>query len=109
MKIDKTNEADKIILSPEGRLDTTTSPELQNAMSAALTETDHLILDFAKLVYVSSAGLRVLLMAHKAAVAKGGSLVLKNVSAEITEVLEITGFADFLVIADQQINRHTGN
>jgi len=98
MIINKTNENGKLILALEGRLDTTTAPKLQDVLIPAFDETKEIMLDFSQLAYVSSAGLRVLLMGQKTAKAKGASMTLTGVSAEIMEVFEMTGFADMLTI-----------
>ena len=81
----------------EGRLDTMTAPELEAELKQSLDGADSLTLDFTKLDYISSAGLRVLLSAHKTMSAKGGMKVT-NVNEIVNEVFEVTGFADILVI-----------
>lgn len=86
-----------IKVSIEGRLDTTTSPELEKTLESNIGDAKDLILDMAKLDYVSSAGLRVLLSMHKKMNAVG-TLKLINVGDMVMEVLEMTGFADILAI-----------
>ena len=81
----------------EGRLDTMTAPELEAELNSSLKSADSLVLDFSNLSYISSAGLRVLLSAHKALSAKGGMKV-KNVNEIVQEVFDVTGFADILDI-----------
>ncbi len=81
----------------EGRLDTMTAPELEAELNASLKDAESLTLDFSKLEYISSAGLRVLLSAHKAMSAKGGMKVT-NVNEIVQEVFEVTGFSDILTI-----------
>ncbi len=99
MKITSNIENDVITISLEGRLDTTTSPELQDELDKLLTKTKfNLILDFKNLSYVSSAGLRVLLSAQKKANDLVGNVVIRNVSDSIMEVFDMTGFSDFLNI-----------
>ena len=98
MNINKTQENGKLNIALEGRLDTTTAPQLEAVLVPAFDEAGEITLDFAKLEYVSSAGLRVLLMGQKTAKAKGASMVLSNVSEDIMEVLEMTGFTDMLTI-----------
>ena len=85
----------KIIL--EGRLDTMTAPELEKELNESLDDADTLTLDFANLAYISSAGLRVLLSAHKVMSKKGGMKVV-NVNEIVKEVFDVTGFADILTI-----------
>jgi anti-sigma B factor antagonist len=80
-----------------GRLDTTTSPQLEAEFKKSIDGVDYLILDFKNLEYLSSAGLRVLLTAQKV-MNKQGKMVIRNVNDTISEVFEITGFADILTI-----------
>ena len=81
----------------EGRLDTVTAPEFEKEVKASFDEAESLVLDFEKLDYISSAGLRVLLSVHKALNGKGG-LKLINVNEIVGEVFDVTGFADILTI-----------
>lgn len=93
------NKVDKeLTIALVGRLDTTTAPQLETEIKSSLDDVDSLVLDFEKLEYVSSAGLRVILMAQKLMGKKNG-LKLKNVSANIMEVFDITGFSDILTFA----------
>jgi anti-anti-sigma factor len=98
MFIAKTLENEKVTLALEGRLDTATSQQLQDALLPAFDEARQVELDFSKLDYVSSAGLRVLLLGQKSAQEKGASMALVSVSEEIMEVLEMTRFTDILTI-----------
>lgn len=98
MNIQKTQTGETTILTLSGRLDTTTAPQLQEVLIPAFDESRQVELNFAELAYVSSAGLRVLLMGQKAAKAKSGSMTLTGVSADVMEVFEMTGFADMLTI-----------
>ncbi|MGN0616031.1 STAS domain-containing protein [Ruminococcus flavefaciens] len=92
------NRNDKeLAVAINGRLDTLTSPELEEKLEPELDNTEKLIFDFEGLEYISSAGLRVLLSAIKVMDEQGG-MIVKNVRPEIMEVLEITGFVDFLNI-----------
>ena len=97
MTIAKQQNGSALTLALEGRLDTVTSPELEKELKASLDGADSLILDFSKLDYISSAGLRVLLSAHKQMSAKGG-LKVTNVNEIVREVFDVTGFADILNI-----------
>ena len=96
MEINKKKEDSKLTLALEGRLDTTTAPQLETEIKD-LEGIEELVIDLEKLVYISSAGLRVLLAAQKI-MAKQGSMLVKNVCADIMEVFDITGFADILAI-----------
>ena len=98
MTINKTKDGETLILTLEGRLDTTTAPQLQEALIPEFDTNTSIRLDFKGMEYVSSAGLRVVLQAEKTAKAKGGSMTLCNVSSDILEVFEMTGFSDLLTI-----------
>jgi len=97
MTINKTQDGKNLTIALEGRLDTMTAPELEAELNTSLPEAEALTLDFSKLEYISSAGLRVLLSAHKAMSSKGG-LKVTNVNEIVREVFEVTGFADILTI-----------
>ena len=96
MEIIKTKEENKMTIALEGRLDTTTAPSLDAVVTSELEDVTELVYDFDKLEYVSSAGLRVLLRSQKAMNGKGGSMLIKNVNADIMEVFEMTGFSSVL-------------
>ena len=81
----------------EGRLDTMTAPELEAELKESMESADSLVFDFSKLEYISSAGLRVLLSAHKAMSGKSGMKVT-NANEIVREVFDVTGFADILTI-----------
>jgi anti-anti-sigma factor len=98
MTVAKYHAEDKLVLSPKGRLDTTTASLLQAELLPEFDSVNHIQLDFKQLAYVSSAGLRVLLLAEKTAKAKGGKMVLVNVSPEVMEVFEMTGLSEILTI-----------
>ena len=95
MKIDFTKNGGVLTVSLDGRLDTTTAPELDKFISENCTSADEIIINCENLIYISSAGLRVLLSTHKK---MGGSMKLVCVGELCLEVLEMTGFADILVI-----------
>lgn len=97
MTITKKQDGTNLEIALEGRLDTMTAPELEKELNASLDAADTLTLDFADLAYISSAGLRVLLSAHKAMSRKGGMKVV-NVNEIVKEVFDVTGFADILTI-----------
>lgn len=97
MTIRTDQNGEKLGLALEGRLDTTTAPELDEAIKSALDSITDLTLDLEKLEYLSSAGLRVLLAAQKA-MNKQGTMTVKNVSENIMEIFEITGFSEILTI-----------
>lgn len=97
MEIIKLNEGSKLTVTLEGRLDTTTAPQLETELKSSLEGVDNLTLNFEKLEYLSSAGLRVILSAQKV-MNKQGEMVIKNVNETIMEVFEVTGFVDILTI-----------
>lgn len=97
MTIVKAQEGAALKLALEGRLDTTTAPQLETELKGVGPDVTELTFDFEKLEYISSAGLRVLLAAQKT-MNKQGKMVIKNVCSDIMEVFDITGFADILTI-----------
>ena len=97
LNITKTIEGGSVLLSLEGRLDTTTSTELEEALKETLTDATELTLDFEKLDYISSAGLRVLLSTRKT-MSRQGTMKLTHVNEIVMEIFEVTGFVDILTI-----------
>ena len=97
MTIQKTLNGSTLSVTLEGRLDTTTAPLLEAELKASMDGITELELDFEKLEYLSSAGLRVLLAAQKV-MNKQGKMVIRYVNETIQEVFEITGFIDILTI-----------
>ena len=95
MTITMTRNESELIVAVEGRLDTLTSPELEEKLEPALKDVKKLIFDFAQLRYISSAGLRVLLTAMQI-MEEQGEMIVRNVSDDIMDVFEITGFAEDL-------------
>ena len=97
MDIIKNQEGSRVNIALKGRLDTTTAPQLEAELRPVLSEATELNFDLADLQYVSSAGLRVFLSAQKV-MNKQGDMTLRNVSPEIMEIFEVTGFVDILNI-----------
>ncbi len=97
MEIKMTKEEDQLTVAVEGRLDTLTSPELEEKIKPELDSLKKLIFDFAGLEYISSAGLRVLLMAAQTMEDKG-EMIVRNVNSDIMDIFEVTGFVDILKI-----------
>ena len=97
MNIIKETNDRKLTVKIEGRLDTSTAPELSEVLDNSLSDFDSLVLDLAKLEYVSSAGLRVILSAHKKMSTKEGMTVI-NAGEAVLEIFDITGFSDILNI-----------
>lgn len=98
MIIDMNKKQEQMTMKIEGRLDTTTSPQLQKALEDNLTGISHLILDFTALEFISSAGLRILLATHNAMGKKNGSMVVIGSNEEVRGVFNITGLLDILNI-----------
>ena len=97
MNISKNQNGSNLEISLEGRLDTITAPVLEEELKGSLDDVNELVLDFEKLEYISSAGLRVLLTAHKTMLPKNGMKVV-HVNDTIMEIFEVTGFTDILKI-----------
>ena len=95
MEIEKTIEGEKAAFAIEGWLDTQTAPELGAALDELSEDVTQLELDFAKLEYVSSAGIRQIVAAHKK---MGGKLTVRNVSPAVLEELRLTGVDKRLTI-----------
>ena len=97
MTINVENKDGAVVLALEGRLDTTTAPQLEAELKSDISGIEKLTFNFADLEYLSSAGLRVLLAAQKV-MNKQGSMVIKNVNATIMDIFEVTGFSGILTI-----------
>ena len=97
MTIEKNANGTALTVTITGRLDTTTAPQLEAEFKQSLGGVAKLVLDFAGLGYLSSAGLRVLLAAQKT-MNKQGEMVIKNVNETINEIFEVTGFIDILTV-----------
>ncbi len=97
MTITKKREGNKLEILLEGRLDTTTAPQLEAELKEDISGVEELRLDFADLAYISSAGLRVLLSAQKI-MNRQGSMVICNVNEDVMDVFDVTGFIDILTI-----------
>lgn len=98
MTVTKTTTDNVTTIAPEGMIDTVNSPAFEEAVDAVLAETSTIIMDFTKVEYISSSGLRVLLKAQKKVTANNGEMTVTNVNDSIKEVFEVTGFADILSI-----------
>ena len=93
VSIDK--NGNETVIKVSGRVDATTAPELDNKVNECIEGVSKLIFDFKDMEYISSAGLRVILSAQKKMNTQG-DMIVKNVSDDVMEVFEITGFLDFL-------------
>lgn len=97
MTINKILDETTLTLEITGRLDTGTAPQLEDALKDCGDDVKMLVMDFANLEYISSAGLRVLLKTQKA-MARKGKMIIRNANESIKEVFELTGFMDFLTL-----------
>ena len=97
MIIEKNLNGTELTVTISGRLDTTTAPQLEEEFKQNLTGVEKLVLDFADLEYLSSAGLRILLAAQKT-MNKQGEMIIRNVNETINEIFEVTGFIDILTV-----------
>ena len=97
MTIDKTLNGNEITLSVDGRLDNNTAPEFLAAFNEAADESDDIVLDLAGVIYLSSAGLRAFASAQKT-MNKKGKLTIRNVTPDVMEIFELTGFLKILSI-----------
>ena len=91
MQIEKTVEGEKLTIRVVGRLDTTTSPDLEAAIK--LDGVKEVVFDFSGLEYISSAGLRVLMTAQKAMSSSGGGMSVRNPNETVKGVFDITGMS----------------
>lgn len=99
MEVKILKEATETVVQIEGRVDTITAPELQNQVAPFWGEAGiTLVFDCTNLEYVSSSGLRVILSSHKMVVSKGGKFILRNLSKEVRQVIDLTGFSRILTI-----------
>ena len=97
LNINKTIDNDQAVLTLEGRLDTITAPQLEDAIKSEISGLTQLTLDFDQLEYISSAGLRVMLMAQKI-MDKQGKMTIVDANDDILEIFEVTGFSEILTI-----------
>lgn len=97
LNIEKKREDGKLTIALEGRLDTTTSPELEKSLQESIAGVTELVMVLEGLEYISSAGLRVLLSAQKLMM-KQGAMRVTHVAEPVMEILEVTGFVDILTI-----------
>lgn len=99
MTITNTRNNEQLVIAIEGRLDTSTAPQLEKFLSENTDGIKDMVIDMAKLAYISSAGLRVILGAHKK-MSDIGKMKIINICDEVMEVFDMTGFTDILVIGE---------
>lgn len=98
MQITKKRNNDVLVVNVAGRLDASTAPQFEEDVMGDLADINELYYDLDNLEYISSAGLRILLLSHKTMTNKRGKFVVRHPSDAVVEILEMTGFSDFLVI-----------
>ena len=98
MELKKEINGNTLNVSICGHVDATTAPELEKSVAGDAAKVNKIVFDFEKVEYISSAGLRVLLSIHKLMSSKGGEFILTNVSGDVKNVLEMTGFLSFLKV-----------
>ena len=98
MIITKTQHNGSLTIALDGRMDITTAPDLEREIKNLDGGVTELIMDFEKLIYISSAGLRVLLLAHKKMLKQGGTMKVIHVGEAVMEVFDITGFSNIIKI-----------
>lgn len=101
MEIKKNLDGEKLTVELVGRLDAVTAIEFDKDMATALVDVKNLTLDFAKLDYIASAGLRILLKLQKKMTNKG-SMKIININPEVREVLDMTGFSKLLTLEEKK-------
>ena len=105
MEIQKQIDNAVLTIALVGRLDAVTSMDLDKELKMSLDGVKELIFDLAQLDYIASAGLRILLKYQKLMDKNGGEMKIKNVKVEVKEVLDMTGFSDFLNIIDSKAKK----
>jgi len=98
MEITEKKNEGQIILEVSGSVDTVTSPELQSSILTSFQKSKELVLDMSGVPYMSSAGLRALLIGQKTAASKGGTMTVTGVQSTVMQVLEMSGFSKVLTI-----------
>ena len=98
LNIAKNKDNDKLTVELSGRLDTNTAPQFETELQGELESLKELVIDIKSLEYISSAGLRVLLSAQKSMNKAAGEMKVTNVSEDIMEIFEVTGFSEILTI-----------
>ncbi len=91
-------ENDTLRISVSGRIDTSNAPDLEKGIKQEIADAKTLLLDFSKVDYISSSGLRVLLSVNKVMSTSGGELIIKDPTDMVFEVFDVTGFSDILNI-----------
>lgn len=100
MQIDKQMVGDVLVVSLDGELDSRTAARVQGELAELMPQADKIVLNLAQTRYMSSAGLRVMLLVYRQAKAAGVRLVLVDLPVDVREVMSATGFLDFFTVSD---------
>ena len=98
LNIEKTKDGDKLTVKIEGYMDTSNASQLSDTLEGELDDVMELYMDMTDLEYITSAGLRAMLAAYQELDEKDGRMVLQHVNDDIMEVLNLTGFSNFLEV-----------
>lgn len=98
MTVEEVKFEDKLQLNVKGKIDATSAPQFQNDVLKAFVKNSNVIINFAETTYISSAGLRALIIGQKTAMSKGGSMLIINANEGIVDVLRVTGLEKMLVV-----------
>jgi anti-sigma B factor antagonist len=102
MKVTISSEAGITRVELEGSIDGKTAPQVREELQPALEKAQRLILDMSRVDYLSSAGLRLILLLYREFTARNGKLVLVGISPDIRAVMSHTGFLTFFTVVDSQ-------
>ena len=100
MELSVRREGDVVVIGLDGRLDSRSAPSVEEQLAALLADHRVMLMDLGRMSYLSSAGLRVLLLLYRQAQAAGSAVVLARVPAEVEEIMAATGFLSFFTVAD---------
>ena len=100
MEINIENLEDVRVVKLIGDIDASTSPQIQQEILPQVQPKSKILIDMSQVAYMSSAGLRVLLMLYRQATAQDGKLILVGLSEDIRDTMSVTGFLDFFIAAD---------
>lgn len=100
MDVEQHQDGDVVVVSLDGRLDSRTAPQVQSELGELMPEQARIVLDLSRTSYLSSAGLRVLLLLHRQAERSGSHVALSGIVDDVREVMSATGFLDFFTVTD---------
>lgn len=98
MNITRQRSGDTLLIAIDGRLDTLNSPQLEAELESGFDGVNHLVLDFKKVQYISSAGVRAILIAQQIMEDRGGRMTLRSIAPAVAKVLEFIGLMEYIEI-----------